>query len=356
MTATRRNPLLAAPRCGGAIRGSQARSNLQGPPGLKHSGKEEVRRSSALRPFFCPWSQACAKRAPMLVRRALAPAFRPGCLKPPRLPVRSRVTFCTRAGPHPYYIALGLPKDATKEQVQAVNRALYLASFGMLCFQLPLWAIGIRARWEPASNRGLEDELAEIAASAIHDKSINFSHAKELTTALEDMWAEEKEKAYASAKKGVTGDYYFVFVSTLGASVEDVEMLMPTELVDMKARGRLSVHRGGRPYEAEYRFTIRIKEKSDLILKRLEEEHGEHKKGASGGAASCSPHAQSGGESCSRPDDTTQESCPRRESGAGGHMASEVAMLRALAGSEHNTGTYTGCTQAPRSVLAVEKA
>ena len=44
------------------------------------------------------------------------------------------------------------------------------------------------------------------------------------------------------------------------------------------------------------------------------------------------------------------------ESGTGGHMASEVAMLRALAGSEHNTGTYTGCTQAPRSVLAVEKA
>ena len=169
---------------------------------------------------------------------------------------------------------------------------------------------------ELPTNRGFEDELAEIAASTIRDNRINFAHGnhgKELTTALADMWAEEKDKAYASAKKGVTGDYYFVFVSTLGASVEDVEMLMPTELVDMKARGRLSVHRGGRPYEAEYRFTIRIKEKSDLILKRLEEEHGEHKKGASGGAASCCPHDQSGGESCSRPYANAKESWPRRE-------------------------------------------
>ena len=199
------------------------------------------------------------------------------------------MTFCTRAGPHPYYIALGLPKDATEEQVQAVNRALNLASFGLLCFQLPLWAICISNHWELPSNRGLEDELptnrgfedelAEIAASAIHDKSINFSHAKELTTALEDMWAEEKEKAYASAKKGIADDYHFNFVSTLGASLEHVEMHMPAELVDMKARGRLHVYRsicnGG-----EYRFTIRIKEKSDFILKRLKEEHGEHKMAA----------------------------------------------------------------------------
>ena len=50
-------------------------------------------------------------------------------------------------------------------------------------------------------------------------------------------------------------------------------------------------------------------------------------------SASCASHDQSGGESCSRPDDTTQESCPRRESGAGGHMASEIPMLRALAGT-----------------------
>ena len=98
----------------------------------------------------------------MLARRALAPAFRPGCLKPPRLPVRSRVTFCTRAGPHPYYIALGLPKDATEEQVQAVNRALNLASFGLGC--VSLWAISIGYRLGTPTNSGFEDELAEIAA------------------------------------------------------------------------------------------------------------------------------------------------------------------------------------------------
>lgn len=60
-----------------------------------------------------------------------------------------------------------------------------MASFGLLCFQLPLWAICISNHWELPSNRGLEDELptnrgfedelAEIAASAIHDKTIRAS-------------------------------------------------------------------------------------------------------------------------------------------------------------------------------------
>ena len=207
----------------------------------------------------------------------------------------------------------------TQINFKHVNRAMYWLSFVMWCVPLSL---SIIERWKLPSNRGVEDqlpsnsgledklpsnsrlqdelpsnmgledelptnrgfedELAEIAASTIRDNRINFAHGnhgKELTTALADMWAEEKDKAYASAKKGVTGDYYFVFVSTLGASVEDVEMLMPTELVDMKARGRLHVYRsicnGG-----EYRFTIRIKEKSDFILKRLKEEHGERKRAA----------------------------------------------------------------------------
>ena len=58
----------------------------------------------------------------MFWRRALVPA-RLGCLKPPRLPVPTRVPFCTRAGPCPYTV-LGLPNDATDEQVQTAYRSL----------------------------------------------------------------------------------------------------------------------------------------------------------------------------------------------------------------------------------------
>ena len=44
-------------------------------------------------------------------------------LKPPRLPVRTRVPFCTRADSCPYAV-LDLPNDATEEQVQAAYRSL----------------------------------------------------------------------------------------------------------------------------------------------------------------------------------------------------------------------------------------
>ena len=57
-------------------------------------------------------------------RELVVPA-RLGCLKPPRLPVPThiRVPFCTRAGPCPYTV-LGLPNDATDEQVQTAYRSL----------------------------------------------------------------------------------------------------------------------------------------------------------------------------------------------------------------------------------------
>ena len=58
----------------------------------------------------------------MFSRRALVPP-RLGCLKP-RLPVFARVPyFCTRAGPCPYTV-LGLPNDATDDQVQTAYRSL----------------------------------------------------------------------------------------------------------------------------------------------------------------------------------------------------------------------------------------
>jgi len=44
-------------------------------------------------------------------------------LTPPRLPVRTRVPFCTRADSCPYAV-LDLPNDATEEQVQAAYRSL----------------------------------------------------------------------------------------------------------------------------------------------------------------------------------------------------------------------------------------
>ena len=45
------------------------------------------------------------------------------CLKPPRLPVPTRVPLCTRAGRSPYTV-LELPNDATDEQVQTAYRTL----------------------------------------------------------------------------------------------------------------------------------------------------------------------------------------------------------------------------------------